>query len=150
MLPTIEEIKSKYPNVMTAEQHQKLVDTHNLTVSVFDPYPNCNYCVGGALQMALGETEPDNVDDLRDGIFPASDILADTLHYYCEIPYGYTDYATFSGDYPCPFPQHKDKDCFVKSGETAFTLADEITRANDRGDFDYAWSCVEAILKGNK
>jgi len=149
MLPTIEEIKSKYPDVMTADHNLELVDNHNKTVSVFDPYPNCNYCIGGALQMAFGETSPDVVPDWRDGVFPAPEDLADTLHYFCKIPYGAGEDETLR-KYPCVVTEHEGQDCFTNHGETAYSLADEITRANDRGDFDYAWSCVELALKDAK
>ena len=157
MLPTIEEIKSKYPDIMTADHNQELVDIHiangvdihNTTVSVFDPYPDCNYCIGGALQMALGEIESHD-DDARNGIFPSSDDLGDTLHWFLNIPYKdeSPDVATTN---PCPFPDHKDKDCLIQFrndvNEGALELADKITRANDRGDFDLAWSYVEFVLK---
>jgi len=158
MLPTLEEIKSKYPDVMTADHNQELVDIHiangvdivdihNTTVSVFDPYPDCNYCIGGALQMALGEIEPYD-DDARNGIFPSSDDLGDTLHWFLNIPYKdeFPDVATTN---PCHFYEHKGQDCVQSSegiGETAYELAEDITKANDRGDFNYAWSCIELAL----
>jgi len=179
---TVESIKNEYPNVITADANEGLIrvwleelpaDKKTITpwddlrhfhvnsyvgddvIETEEQYPQCNYCVGGALQMAFGEVEPSLVDDWTTGVFPASELLADTLHYYCEIPYGYEDYlinhdiASLSEDYPCPFPEHNSQDCFRKNstGETAYELADEITRANDRGDFDYAWSCVEIALE---
>jgi len=193
MIPTLEDIQNAFPDAMTADMNEGLVrrwleelPEYKKTVTAWDDgqfshinsyvgddvieteefYPQCNYCVGGALQMAFGETEPDNVDDSRDGIFPGSDILADTLHYYCMIPYSGMDALFFECGYdaenvskfsdigvtdPCPFPQHKDKDCLMQFpndiNEGAFELADKITKANDRGDFDYAWSYVEYVLK---
>ena len=159
MLPTIEEIKSKYPDVMTADHNQELVDmhitngvdVHNTAVSVFDPYPNCSYCVGGALQLALGEVTLHD-DDARNGVFPSSDDLGDTLHWYLHIPYKdeFPDVATTN---PCQFSEHEGQDCVQSSegiGETAYELAEAITRANDRGDFNLAWSCVELALKEAK
>ena len=192
-LPTIESIKAEYPNPITADANEGLIrvwleelpaDKKNVipwdnyfhshintyvgedVIETDEFYPQCNYCIGGALQMAFGETEPDNVDDSRDGIFPGSDILADTLHYYCMIPYSGMDALFFECGYdaenvskfsdigvtdPCPFPQHKDKDCLMQFpndiNEGAFELADKITKANDRGDFDYAWSYVEFALE---
>ena len=184
MFPTLEDIQSAYPDAMTADMNEGLVrkwleelPEYKKTVTSWDGerhahintyieddvietdefYPQCNYCVGGALQMAFGETEPDDVDSSRDGIFPASDVLADTLHYYCEIPYGYEEPAhtickdsptCVRGNYPCFFPDHKGRDCFTNNsmGGTAYELADKITRANDRGDFDEAWSYVDFVL----
>lgn len=183
MIPTLEDIKRKYPDAMTADMNEGLVrkwleelpayqktvihwddERHSqINTSIRDDiietdefYPQCNYCIGGALQMAFGETEFADRDDWKEGVFPASDVLADTLHYFCEIPYGYEEPAhsicrdsitCVRGDYPCFFPDHKGQDCFTQSSETAYALADKITRANDRGDFDYAWSCVEFVLK---
>jgi len=185
MFPTLESIKADYPDPITADANEGLVrkwleglPEYKKTVTSWDgvrhshintyieddvietdeQYPQCNYCIGGALQMAFGETEPSDRDDSRDGIFPASDLLADTLHYYCEIPYGYEEPAhtickdsttCIRGDYPCFFPDHKGRDCFTNNstGGTAYELADKITRANDRGDFDEAWSYVEFVLK---
>lgn len=191
-LPTLESIKAEYPNPITADANEGLVrrwleglPEDKKTVSSWDGvryshintyvgddiietdefYPQCNYCIGGALQMAFGETEPDNVDDSRDGIFPGSDILADTLHYYCKIPYSgssrllqnlileenVSKFSDISVTDPCPFPQHTSKDCLMQFpndvNEGAYELADKITRANDRGDFDEAWSYVEFVLK---
>ena len=115
--------------------------------------------------MAFGETEPDDVDSSRDGIFPASAALADTLHYFCEIPYSgssrllqnlileenVSKFSDISVTDPCPFPDHAGKDCLIQFpndiNDGAFELADNITRANDRGDFDEAWSYVEYVLK---
>jgi len=167
---TIESIKAEYPNPMTADANEGLVrrwleelPEYKKTVTAWDDgqfshinsyvgddvietdeqYPQCNYCVGGALQMAFGETEPSLRDDWKEGVFPGSDVLADTLHYFCNIPYA-------EGDEPCSFYQHEEQECFLQSsngmGATAYELADELTRANDRGDFDYAWSCVEVAL----
>ena len=185
MIPTLEDIQNAFPDAMTADMNEGLVrrwleelPEYKKTVTAWDDgqfshinsyvgddvieteefYPQCNYCVGGALQMAFGETEFGDVDNPRDGIFPASDILADTLHYYCEIPYGYEEPAhaickdnspCIRGDYPCFFPDHKGQDCFTNNstGGTAYELADKITRANDRGDFGEAWSYVEFVLK---
>ena len=126
---TVDDIKSEYPNAMTA--------LHNRDLEELGEDITCNYCVGGALQMAFGEIKRGD-DDALEGIFPATDVLADTLHYFCKIPYSKTDAL-------CHF--HNDKDCFTNHGETAYALANEITRANDRGDLDYAWSCVEVALK---
>ena len=115
--------------------------------------------------MALGETEFADRDDSKEGVFPGSDILADTLHYYCKIPYSgssrlfqnlildenVSKFSDIGVTDPCPFPQHKDKDCLMQFpndiNEGAFELANKITKANDRGDFDYAWSYVEFVLK---
>jgi len=191
-LPTIESIKADYPNPITADANEGFIrrwleelPADKKTVIPWDNYfhshintyvgedvietdefyPQCNYCVGGALQMAFGETEPDNVDDSRDGIFPGSDILADTLHYYCMIPYSgssrllqnlileenVSKFSDIAETDSCPFPQHEGKDCLMQFpndvNDGAFELADKITRANDRGDFDEAWSYVEYVLK---
>ena len=138
---TVEDIKNKYPNAMTATHNRDLLNSW-----VGDEeFPSCNYCVGGALQLALGEIEPHD-DDARNGIFPSSDDLGDTLHYFCKIPYARTDTLL---SLTCHFYEHKGQECVQSSegmGETAYELADEITRANDRGDFGYAWSCVEVAL----
>ena len=184
-LLTIESIKANYPNPITADANEGLVrrwleelpaDKKTVVswnkyahshinsyvghdqIETDEQYPQCNYCVGGALQMAFGETEESLIDDRTAGIFPATDILADTLHYYCKIPYGYEEPAhtickdsptCVRGNYPCFFPDHKGRDCFTNNsmGGTAYELADKITRANDRGDFDLAWSYVEFVLK---
>jgi len=169
-MTTLDEIKADYPNPITADANEGLVrvwleelPADKKTVSKWDEqryshinsyvghdqiateeqYPQCNYCVGGALQMAFGETEPSLVDEWMEGIFPATDVLADTLHYFCKIPYAGVDAI-------CPFPHHENKDCLTRfptsTDLTAYELADELTRANDRGDFDYAWSCVEVAL----
>jgi len=187
MFPTLEDIQSAYPDAMTADMNEGLVrkwleelPEYKKTVTAWDDgqfshinsyvgddvietdehYPQCNYCVGGALQMALGETEPSIRDDWREGIFPSSDILADTIHYYCYIPYSGRDAESgnvlrdendLASTNPCPFPQHEGKDCLMQFpndvNDGAFELADNITRANDRGDFDEAWSYVEFVLK---
>ena len=97
--------------------------------------------------MAFGETEQDDVDDSRQGIFPATQDLANTLHYFCEIPYK----TVLPSSLRCPFPDHKGRDCVIALSEadddSVYALADKITRANDRGDFDEAWSYVEFALK---
>ena len=97
--------------------------------------------------MAFGEIEPDNVEDSRDGIFPSSADLANTLHYFCEIPYK----TVLPSSLRCPFLDHKGRDCITAlskaDDDSVYALADKITRANDRGDFDEAWSYVEFALK---
>ena len=176
MFPTLEDIQSTYPDSMTADMNEGLVrkwleelPEYKKTVTAWDDgqfshinsyvgddvietdeeYPQCNYCIGGALQMALGEIESHD-DDARNGIFPSSDDLGDTLHWFLNIPYKdeSPDVATTN---PCPFPDHKDKDCLIQFpndvNEGALELADKITPANDRGDFDLAWSYVEFVLK---
>ena len=188
--PTVESIKEEYPNPITADANEGLIrrwlenlpadkkhvipwdnyfHSHINTyvgedvIETDELYPQCNYCIGGALQMAFGETEQDDVDYSRDGIFPGSAVLADTLHYYCYIPYSGRDAESgnmlrdendLASTNPCPFSQHEGKDCFMQFpndiNEGAFELADKIIRANDRGDFDYAWSCVELALKDAK
>ena len=153
MILTVENIKSNYPNVMTATRNHKLVtDWEENEREDDEAYDHCNYCIGGALQMALGEIEPFD-DDARNGIFPSSDDLGDTLHWFLNIPYK-DEFPTYPPNVkktnPCHFYQHKGQDCVQSSegiDETAYELADEITKANDRGDFDYAWSCVEVVLK---
>ena len=171
-MTTLDSIKVDYPNPITADANEGLMrrwleelPANKKTVTAWDAkryshintyvghdqietdeeYPQCNYCVGGALQMALGEIEPHD-DDARNGIFPSSDDLGDTLHYFCKIPYARTDTLL---SLTCHFYEHKGQECVQSSegmGETAYELADEITRANDRGDFGYAWSCVEVAL----
>jgi len=142
---TVEDIKNKYPNAMTATHNRDLLNSW-----VGDEeFPSCNYCVGGALQLALGEIEPHD-DDARNGIFPSSDDLGDTLHLFLNIPYKYENNLIPFVANPCHFYEHNGQDCVQSSegmGETAYELAEDITRANDRGDFDYAWSCVEVALK---
>ena len=171
MFPTLESIKADFPNSITADANEGLVrkwleelpadkktvipwdDERHSQINTYiqddvietdEQYPQCNYCVGGALQMAFGETEPSLRDDWKEGVFPAVDVLADSLHYFCNIPYAGVDDV-------CPFAfGHEDKDCLTRfptsTDVTAYELADELTRANDRGDFDYAWSCVEVAL----
>ena len=170
MFPTLESIKADYPNSITADANEGLVrrwleelpankktvipwdDERHSKINTYiqddvietdERYPQCNYCVGGALQMAFGETEPSLRDDWKEGVFPATDVLADTLHYFCKIPYA-------DGDEPCSFSQHEEQECFLQSsngmGATAYELAEELTKANDRGDFNGAWSCVEFAL----
>ena len=172
--PTVESIKEEYPNSITADSNEGLIRKwlENLPVDkkhvipwdnyfhshintyvgedvieTDELYPQCNYCIGGALQMAFGETEQDDVDDSRQGIFPATQDLANTLHYFCEIPYK----TVLPSSLRCPFPQHKGRDCVIALSEadddSVYALADKITRANDRGDFDEAWSYVEFVLK---
>ena len=137
---TVEDIKSDYPDVMTA--------LHNYDLIKSGADVTCNYCVGGAVQLALGEMSLGDSGDGPGGIFPGAEELADTLHYFCEIPYGEEGVPPLisSGKYPCLFAQHKGQNCFTQSDETAYALADKIRRANDRGDFDEAWSYVEVAL----
>ena len=103
--PTVDEIKEKYPEPITANENSLRVDEWkdglpedkktytyigddiNDAVETEEQYPHCNYCVGGAVQMAFGQMEPSFVDDWELGIFPRVMELAETLHYFCDIPY---------------------------------------------------------------
>ena len=110
---TIEAIKKDYPNTITSDMNEGLIrkwleelpddkktvtpwndEWHSPLVSYIgddvietdEPYPQCNYCVGGALQMALGK-ESKNVNTIR-GNFPSVDNLAETLQDQFKMPYG--------------------------------------------------------------
>ena len=90
MFPTLEDIQSAYPDAMTADMNEGLVrkwleelPEYKKTITAWDGerhahintyieddvietdeiYPQCNYCVGGALQMAFGETELGDRED---------------------------------------------------------------------------------------
>lgn len=107
---TLETIKKEYPNSITSDKHEGLLrkwleelpddkktvtpwndEWHSHLVSYIgddvieteEPYPQCNYCVGGAVQMAFGK-EVNNADG---GNFPSVDSLTQTLQYQCKIPF---------------------------------------------------------------
>jgi len=107
----LEPIKKDYPNSMTSDMNEGLIrkwleelpddkktvtpwndEWHSHLVSYIgddvieteELYPQCNYCVGGALQMALGK----EVNDTDRGNFPSVENLAQTLQYHFKMPYG--------------------------------------------------------------
>jgi len=139
MIPTLEGVKSKYPNIMSTKTNETLIKNWENDERDYDePYPHCNYCIGGAIQMAFGQIEIGDVDTsvYEDGIFPSITDLAETLHYYCGIPY-----ALGQEDY-CMFPQHEIQTCVTKddSVDTAYELASDIIHSNDMEYFDDAWT----------
>jgi len=144
MLPTIESLKSQYPDIMSAHKNQTLKENWENNEREYDePYPHCNYCIGGAIQMAFGEIKPLD-DDALDGIFPSITALAETLHWFLDIPY-----ALGQEGY-CTFPRHKHRSCVTQEymQKTAYVLAREIIRANDTEQLDLAWSLTEQALRG--
>ena len=107
---TLEAIKKDYPNSITSDMNEGRIkkwleelpddkktvtpwneEWHSHLVSYIgddvietdEPYPQCNYCVGGAVQMAFGK-EVNNTDW---GNFPSVDSLTQTLQYQCKIPF---------------------------------------------------------------
>ena len=171
--PTVDEIKEKYPEPITANENSLRVDEWkdglpedkktytyigddiNDAVETEEQYPHCNYCVGGAVQMAFGQMEPSFVDDWELGIFPRVMELAETLHYFCDIPYASKNddaesFEEFVFDMDkCLFPNHSNRkeSCLSEDSETtAYTLATEIIAFNDAGDFKNAWGCVAKAL----
>ena len=170
--PTVEEMKETYPNPMTNDNNSLLVDAWKdslpedklyvvgkgevwETEETNEQYPQCNYCVGGALQMAFGQMEPSFVDDWELGIFPRVMELAETLQYFCDIPNASKNddaesFEEFVFDMDkCLFPNHSNRkeSCLAEGSETtAYTLAKEIIAFNDAGDFKNAWGCVAKAL----
>jgi len=144
---TLEAIKKDYPNSITSDMNEGRIkkwleelpddkktvtpwneEWHSHLVSYIgddvietdEPYPQCNYCVGGALQMALGK-ESNNVNTVSlstiRGNFPSVDSLAETLQDQFKMPYG-----------------------------TAYNFADNIISKNDAGRFQEAWFLVEQAI----
>lgn len=179
--PTLEEIRKEYPNPMTSSDNGLLVDEWKDSlpedkktssyigdgiddeVETDELYTQCNYCVGGALQMALGETAPSMIDDWRDGIFPRTGELATTLHYFFNFPYASIMDNLNPSEFKCPIPKHDNKECLITDGsdetvyvrkagelaelDTAWSLASTIIEANDSGRFEEAWAYIGVALK---
>jgi len=58
MIPTLEGVKSKYPDIMSAQKNKTLIENwENDERDDDELYPTCNYCIGGAIQMAFGQIE---------------------------------------------------------------------------------------------
>ena len=192
---TLEELKNNYPNSMSANDNNLLVEawkdslpedklytfgdnekevSEDYKESFTDEaYPQCNYCVGGALQMAFGVKEPSTIDNWQEGIFPSTSELAETLHYFCDIPYANT-YSRFEfSEYHCSLKKHRDnlvhnevEDEWIMSEicqreanycrekcittddtkQTAYDLAHEIIDANDNDKIEAAWNYVQTVI----
>ena len=163
--PTLEEIRKEYPNPMTVDNNSLLVDAWKdslpedklyvvgkgevwETEETDEQYPHCNYCVGGALHMAF---DVHFEEDRELGSFPRVNELAETLHYFCNMPY-----ASVHNDmieYDCPFhPEHENRKCFNTddSEQTAIDLASAIIDANDSERYEEAWEYVGQALDTKK
>ena len=176
--PTLNQLKEKYPNTITATEndryvmawkeqlpdHQKIV--HDVgeelkpIIETDEEYPQCNYCVGGALQMAFHIKQPHDIEDWAAGLFPDVDELAETIHYVFRIPYANDDdvennaylpshgYTSTNTDFKCWIKPPLDGGCVTSdlSEPTAYAVAKSIIEFNDTRKFDLAWDVVGKLI----
>ena len=166
------QIKEQYPNPISTNTHVRAVReweeslpddkkvVHKIDrddypsdmwlkdiIETDEVYPQCNYCVGGALELALGVKEEDRIDS-EGGIFPSIYELAETIHRFFKIPYAYIldsydyeiDECVTHGD----TREVRDKHCITnkREEETAYDIARTITEFNDGENIEDAWKTV--------
>ena len=181
-VPTLSQLKEKYSDTITATEndkrvmawkeqlpdHQKIV--HDVgeelkpLIETDEEYPQCNYCVGGALQMAFDIKQPHDIEDWSAGIFPDVDELAETIHYVFRIPYANDDdvennvylpshgYTSTNTDFKCWIKPPLDGGCVTSdlSEPTAYAVAKSIIEFNDTREFDLAWKVVGKLIDKRK
>ena len=101
--------------------------------------------------MAFGVMESGGIDSWEDGIFPRTEELAETLHYFCYMPYAsvHNNILDKTVKYDCPFSNHFNRKCFITDDseeQTALDLAEAIIDANDTERYEDAWNYVGKAL----